>query len=48
MGMGLTCCSSEAGWGPGRGGPAPVTAFPPGEKRQRLLGGDLARSIPLP
>lgn len=23
MGMDVTCCSSEAGWGPGRGGPAP-------------------------
>lgn len=27
MGTDLTCCSSEAGWGPGRGGPAPCPGF---------------------
>lgn len=48
MGMDLTCCSSEASWGPGRGGPAPCHGVSAREKRQRLLGGDLARSIPLP
>lgn len=30
MGTDLTCCSSEAGWGPGRGGPAPCPGFCPG------------------